>query len=51
MALLSVVGATLPPFGRRLLGNPAGVRVMFTAYLAVIAIGLAVYIAIGVLHR
>jgi hypothetical protein len=30
---------------------PAGVRVMFTAYLAVTAMGLAVYIAIGLLHR
>jgi hypothetical protein len=30
---------------------PGDVRVMFTAYLVVTVTGLAVYIAIGLLHR
>jgi hypothetical protein len=50
-SLLSVVVATLPRFAERLCGNPRDVRVLFTAYLAVTAMGLAVYIAIGLLHR
>jgi hypothetical protein len=43
--------ARLPRFAVASRGNPAAVRVMFAAYLAVTAAGLAVYIAIGLLHR
>jgi len=32
-------------------GNPDGVRVVFAAYLVVIATGLSVYIAVGLLDR
>jgi hypothetical protein len=43
--------ASVPRFVEPASGKTRGVRVMFAAYLIVIAVGLSVYIAVGLLHR